>query len=160
MFLFSEFFFEFFSFVWSNVLSLVWYMSIVLNLLLHSYKRLDTFNFLFSSIWYCFCVVISWYWELCILLYICYIRLGRLLFLSCSLNFYLLWTFFWVFEGEFSFYNYITCSIYFLQISTIRWKLRYNNHIYSFSHERLRNQTVLSKDSWKLKNMGLTPEIQ
>ena len=42
----------------------------------------------------------------------------------------------------------------------MRWKLRFNNHIHSFSHERLKNQTALSKHFWKLKNKGLTPEIQ
>ena len=30
----------------------------------------------------------------------------------------------------------------------------------SFSHECLKNQTALSKRFWKLKNKGLTPEIQ
>ena len=42
----------------------------------------------------------------------------------------------------------------------MRWKSGYNNHIYSFSYERLRNQTALSKHFWKLKNMGLTLKIQ
>ena len=45
-------------------------------------------------------------------------------------------------------------------ISLVRWKLRYNNHIHLFSHECLSNQTVLSKHFWKVKNKGLTPEIQ
>ena len=45
-------------------------------------------------------------------------------------------------------------------ISSVRWKLGYNNHINVFSHERLRNQTTLSKNIWKLKNMGLTPKSQ
>ena len=48
----------------------------------------------------------------------------------------------------------------YIGISLVRWKLGYNNHIPSLSHERLRNQTTLSKHFWKLKNMGLSPEIQ
>ena len=48
----------------------------------------------------------------------------------------------------------------YIGISSTRWKLRFNNHIHSFSHERLRNQTALSKHFWKLKNKFLTPEIQ
>ena len=31
---------------------------------------------------------------------------------------------------------------------------------YSFFHERLKNQTALSKHFWKMKNRGLTPKIQ
>ena len=42
----------------------------------------------------------------------------------------------------------------------MRWKLSFNNHIHSFSHEHLKNQTTWSKHFWKLKNKGLTPEIQ
>ena len=34
----------------------------------------------------------------------------------------------------------------------MRWKSRFNNHIHSFSHEHLKNQTSLSKHFWKLKN--------
>ena len=44
-------------------------------------------------------------------------------------------------------------------ILSVRWKLRYSNHIDSFYHEHLCNQTALSKHFWKLKNKGLTPEI-
>ena len=44
--------------------------------------------------------------------------------------------------------------------TSIKWKLRFNNHNCSFSHEHLKNQTALSKHFWKLKNKGLTPEIQ
>ena len=40
----------------------------------------------------------------------------------------------------------------YIGISSFRWKLRYNNHIHSFSHECLRNQMALSKHFWKLKN--------
>ena len=48
----------------------------------------------------------------------------------------------------------------YIGISSVRWKLGYNNHVHSFSHERLRNQTALSKHFWKLKNRGFTPKIQ
>ena len=48
----------------------------------------------------------------------------------------------------------------YIGISSVRWKLRYNNHIHSFSHESLRNQTALSKHFWKLKNRSLTSKIQ
>ena len=48
----------------------------------------------------------------------------------------------------------------YIRISSTKWKLRYNNHGYSFSHEHLKNQTALSKQFWSLKNKGLTPEIQ
>ena len=48
----------------------------------------------------------------------------------------------------------------YIRISSVRWKLGYNKHIHSFSHECLRNQTALSKHFWKLKNIGLTPKIQ
>ena len=40
-----------FSFIWSSVLSFVWYIGIILNLpRLHWYRCFDTFNFLLSSI--------------------------------------------------------------------------------------------------------------
>ena len=45
-------------------------------------------------------------------------------------------------------------------ILSVWWKLGYNNHIYSFSHEHLQNQTSLGKHFWKLKKKRLTPEIQ
>ena len=46
-----EFFYECFSFIWSNVQSLIWYTVIILNFsLLHSYWCLDKFDFLFSGI--------------------------------------------------------------------------------------------------------------
>ena len=48
----------------------------------------------------------------------------------------------------------------YIGISSVRWKLGYNNHIHSFSHECLRNQTALSKHFWKLKDISFTPEIQ
>ena len=45
---------NFFSFIWSSVSSLFWYMSVILNLLwLHSYRCFDTFSFVF-------CYFIPW----------------------------------------------------------------------------------------------------
>ena len=48
----------------------------------------------------------------------------------------------------------------YIGIPSIKWKLRFNNHIHSFTHEWLKNQTALSKHFWKLKNKVLTLEIQ
>ena len=48
----------------------------------------------------------------------------------------------------------------YIRISSTKWKVRYVNHKYSFSHEHLKHQTALSKQFWSLKNKGLTPEIQ
>ena len=48
----------------------------------------------------------------------------------------------------------------YIGISLTKWKSRYYNHIFSFSHEHLKNQTALCKQFWSLKNKGLTPEIQ
>ena len=31
---------------------------------------------------------------------------------------------------------------FYIRILSVRWKLKYNNHIHFFSHERLRNQTA------------------
>ena len=56
--------------------------------------------------------------------------------------------------------EYIKDKNSYMGISSVTWKLVYNNHNYSFSHERLSNQTVLSKHFSKLKNNSLTPEIQ
>ena len=39
-------------------------------------------------------------------------------------------------------------------------EIKFDNHIHSFSHKRLKNQTALSKHFSRLKNKGLTPEIQ
>ena len=47
----------------------------------------------------------------------------------------------------------------YIGISSTKWKLRFNNHNHSFSHEHLKNQTALSKQFWSLKNKGLTPKI-
>ena len=48
----------------------------------------------------------------------------------------------------------------YIGISSMKWKIRYANHKFSFSHEHLKHQTALSKHFWSLKNKGLTPEIQ
>ena len=48
----------------------------------------------------------------------------------------------------------------YIGISSTKWKLRYRNHIYSSSQEHLKKQTALSKQFWRLKNKGLTLEIQ
>ena len=48
----------------------------------------------------------------------------------------------------------------YIGISSTKWKSRYTNHKFSFSHEYLKNQTAQSKYFWSLKNKGLTPEIQ
>ena len=48
----------------------------------------------------------------------------------------------------------------YIGISSVRWKLVYNNYIHSFSREHLKHQTALSKHFWKLKNRGLTLKIQ
>ena len=45
-------------------------------------------------------------------------------------------------------------------ISSTKWKSRYSNHKFSFTHENLKNQNAQSKHFWNLKNKGLTPEIQ
>ena len=45
-------------------------------------------------------------------------------------------------------------------ISSTKWKSKYSNHKFSFTHEHLKNQTDLSKHFWSFKNKGLTPEIQ
>ena len=48
----------------------------------------------------------------------------------------------------------------YIGISSTKWKIRYANHKYSFSHEYLKHQTAICKHFWSLKNKGLTPEIQ
>ena len=48
----------------------------------------------------------------------------------------------------------------YIGISSTKWKSRYANHKFSFSHEHLKNQTALSKHFWSLKNKRLTPKIQ
>ena len=41
-----------------------------------------------------------------------------------------------------------------------KWKERYFNHKFTFSHEHLKHHTALSKQFWFLKSKGLTPEIE
>ena len=48
----------------------------------------------------------------------------------------------------------------YIEISSMKWKLRSNHHNHSFSHEHLKNQAALSKHFWNLKNKGLTRKIQ
>ena len=48
----------------------------------------------------------------------------------------------------------------YIRITPTKWKIRYVNHKYSFSHEHLKHQTALSKHLWSWKNKGLTAEIQ
>ena len=48
----------------------------------------------------------------------------------------------------------------YIGISSTKWKIRYGNHKFSFSHVHLKNQTALSKHFWGLKKKGLTPDIQ
>ena len=48
----------------------------------------------------------------------------------------------------------------YIGIPSTKWKIRFANHKYSFSHEHLKHQTDLSKHFGGLKNKGLTPEIQ
>ena len=48
----------------------------------------------------------------------------------------------------------------YIGISSTKWKIRYANHKFSFSHKHLKNQRTLSKHFWSLKNKGSTPEIQ
>ena len=47
----------------------------------------------------------------------------------------------------------------YIGISSMKWKIRYTNHKFSFSHEHLKHQRALSKHFWSMKNKGLTPEI-
>ena len=46
----------------------------------------------------------------------------------------------------------------YIRISATKWKIRYANHKFSFSHKHLKHQTALSKHFWSLKNKVLTPE--
>ena len=48
----------------------------------------------------------------------------------------------------------------YIRISSMKWKIRYANHKYSFSHEHLKHQTAQSKQFWSLENKGLTREIK
>ena len=48
----------------------------------------------------------------------------------------------------------------YIGLSSTKWKERYANDKYTFSHEHLKHHTALSKKFWCLKNKGLTPEIK
>ena len=48
----------------------------------------------------------------------------------------------------------------YIGILSVRWKLRYNNHVLSFSHKHLKNQIALSKHFGSLRNRRLNPKIQ
>ena len=48
----------------------------------------------------------------------------------------------------------------YIGISAGNWKQGLYNHRHSFSNPRLRNQSVLSKYFWNLKDQGLTPQIK
>ena len=122
-----EFIYEFF-FIWSNRKFHVW--AWLSNLpWLYSYRRLDTFNFLFSGIWYRSCRAIFCNWGLVLtlymFLYICYIWLNILNFLSRSRSFAFIYSEFYFpdFKGiGFYFYNYITYSTTFIfAFSNSRW---------------------------------------
>ena len=45
----------------------------------------------------------------------------------------------------------------YIGISALNWKQRRHNHRHSFSNQRLRNQTALSKYFWNHKDQGLSP---
>ena len=47
-----------------------------------------------------------------------------------------------------------------IYIYIYKWKERYFNYRFTFSHEHLKHHTALSKQFWCLKNKGLTPEIE
>ena len=88
--------------------------------ILHSYRCFDSFSFLFSGnlillLWSDILVLRACVDLIHSFFYICYIRLCWLRFLNCCLNFYLLWTLFWIFEGlGFSIDNNITYSTSFI----------------------------------------------
>ena len=48
----------------------------------------------------------------------------------------------------------------YIGISSRKWKIRYANHKYPFTHKHLKHQTALSKQLWRFQNKGITPEIQ
>ena len=50
--------------------------------------------------------------------------------------------------------------IIYFGISAGNWKPRLYSHKHSFSNPSLRNQTVLSKCFWRLKDSGLTPLVR
>ena len=54
----------------------------------------------------------------------------------------------------------ITDKKTYIGLASTKWKERFFNHYFTFSHEHLKNHTALSKHFWFLKNKGLTPEIE
>ena len=57
-------------------------------------------------------------------------------------------------------YGDITDKKTYIGLTSTKWKQRFLNHTFTFSHEHLKNHTALSKHFWFLKNKGLTPEIE
>ena len=54
----------------------------------------------------------------------------------------------------------ITDKKTYIGLTSTKWKERYSNHKFTFSHELLKHHTALSKQFWWLRNKGLTPEIE
>ena len=54
----------------------------------------------------------------------------------------------------------ITDKNTYIGLTSTKWKERYSNHKFTFSHEHLQHHTALSKQFWCLKNKGLTSEIE
>ena len=54
----------------------------------------------------------------------------------------------------------ITYKKTYIGLTSTKWKERYSNHKFTFSHDYLKHHTALSKQFWRLKNKGLTPEIE
>ena len=54
----------------------------------------------------------------------------------------------------------ITDKKTYIGLASTKWKQRFLNHKFTFSHEHLKNHTALSKHFCFLKNKGLTPEIE
>ena len=54
----------------------------------------------------------------------------------------------------------ITDKKTYIGLASTKWKQRFLNHKFIFSHKQLKNHTALSKHFWFLKNKGLTPEIE
>ena len=59
-----------------------------------------------------------------------------------------------IFPKEGNFNNKI-----YIGVSTLKWKLGWYNHKQSFTKSLFKNQMVLSKYYWNLKDQGLTPQI-
>ena len=48
----------------------------------------------------------------------------------------------------------------YIGLFSLKWKFSYYNHKHFFNNPLLRNQTVLSKYYWKLKDQRLSPIIK